>query len=122
MTVNPNELAQVHASMLEILCCVIAADGQLSRIEGTHLREAMKHARAPWDDAEFKTRVKAMIARIDELGFDRAFSECAPKVELLKRNGKTDQLRQYLTQVALADGISHQRETAVVAQIQKWLA
>ncbi len=112
---------ELYDYLLDLLCCVIAADGHLAQAEGERLREIMHSVGASWSDQEFYARFGNFVVRAKK-DANQVIADSMAKVPLFKKTGTHEVLSRCISLVVSADGVHDQREVAVYDQILKLLA
>lgn len=98
---RPNYLFDI---LLEVLCCLMVADGRASSSQKKCIRELMAKVRSPWTDTEVEDRMAKFIDRVRRGGYRRILAAALKDVGVFKRVGKQDVLLRCLDAVARADG------------------
>lgn len=121
---RPPQTAEAHSSnylfevLLEVLCCLMVADGRASSSEKTCIRELMAKVRSPWTDSEVDGHLAAFIDRVQSDGYRRTLASALKDVEVFKRVGKQDVLLRCLDAVAGADGKLGDRELQLCQRVR----
>lgn len=106
-----------HA-LLEILCCVMVADGHASKSEKERILELMTKVRSPWTNSEVNERMQAFIDRVRRDGYRRTLAGALKEVEIFKQINKQDILLRCLNAVAEADENLTDREIQLCQRIK----
>jgi hypothetical protein len=104
--------------LLEVLCCVMVADGRASSSEKKRIRELMAKVRSPWTDSEVDGRMAQFIDRVQKDGYRRTLATALKDVEVFKRVGKQDVLLRCLDAVARAGGTLGDRELQLCRRVK----
>jgi uncharacterized tellurite resistance protein B-like protein len=97
------ESTRIFAVLLDVLCCLMVADGRASNDEKKRIHEVMTRIRSPWNDTELDNRITAFIERLRRDGYRRTLSATLKDVKVFKHIGKPDALLKCLDAVASAD-------------------
>ncbi len=109
---------RVFDVMLEILCCLMVADGRASSAEKKRIREIMTKVRSPWSDSQIDDRISSFIDRVKTDGYRRTLDRALKDVQLFKHMGKQDVLLKCLDVVAHADGTVSDRELQLCQRVK----
>ena len=112
---GPNYLFDV---LLEVLCCLMVADGRASSSEKNRIRELMAKVRSPWTDSEVDDHMAAFINRVQRDGYRRTLAAALKDVDIFKRVGKQDVLLRCLDAVAGADEKLGDRELQLCQHVK----
>jgi len=112
---GPNHL---FAVLLEVLCCLMVADGRVSRSEKTRIRELMAKEHSPWTDAEIDDFMAAFIERVQMDGNRRTLAAALKDVAVFKQVGKQDTLMRCLDALATADEKLDDRELQLIERVR----
>ena len=89
--------------LLEILCCLMVADGRASTREKARIHDLMTRVQSPWSDSEIDDRIEEFLDRVQRDGYRRTQATALKNVELFRQIGKQDLLLKCLEIVAGAD-------------------
>lgn len=109
----------VFHAMLDILCCVMVADGRASRSEKRCIHELMTKLGSPWNDSEVTKRISAFIERVRKDGYQETLALALKEVKLFKRLGKQGVLLRCLDAVARADGNVTDKEFQLCRRVRE---
>lgn len=112
---RPNHLFDV---LLEVLCCLMVANGRASSSQKKCIRELMVKVRSPWTDAEVDDHITKFIDHVKTHGYRRILAAALKEVEVFKRMGKQDVLLRCLDAVARADGKLCDRELQLCQRVK----
>jgi uncharacterized tellurite resistance protein B-like protein len=115
---EPYRADRVFRVLLEILCCMMVADGRASNSEKHRIRELMTKIRSPWRDTEVDDQIAAFIDRVRRDGYRRTLASALKGVEFFKRMGKQDVLLRCLDAVARADDKLSDRELQLYQRVK----
>jgi uncharacterized tellurite resistance protein B-like protein len=104
--------------LLEILCCLMVADGRASSSEKKRIRELMTKVRSPWTDAEVDEHMAAFIDRVKTDGYRKTLAVALKDVEVFKHMGKQEVLLGCLDAVAKADDKVTDRELQLCQRVK----
>ena len=108
----------IYDALLEILCCVMAADGRVTKSERLCIADLMRKAKSNMADEEVDCRIDRCISSITSLGYRRVLAQALAKVSLFKRIGKQDILMRCIDAIIAADSKIDPREKALCDQIK----
>ncbi len=80
------ELAQekrkedLYELYLDMMCCVMCADGEVHPLEVRKIREVLETVGIPWDDESIKTRLKAFVYREETEGIKSVVAHTLTKI------------------------------------------
>lgn len=104
--------------LLDVLCCMMAADGRVTVSERTCVVGILSRLRSPWSDSEVQDRIGAFIARIQHRGYRAALDRVLEEVGLFKQLGIQGLLIECLDEVAAADDEVSERELRLCQRIR----
>lgn len=100
----------LHTALLEILGCMMVADGRASRSEKERIRDILTERQAPWSAEEMDQRIQLFIHRVKKNGYRQTVANAMGKIELFQRRNQSEILIESLDAVAAADGMVTERE------------
>jgi len=109
---------QLFRVLLEVLCCLMVADGRASSSEKQRIRELMAKLHSPWSDSEVNDRIAAFINRVQTNGYRKTLAVALKDVEVFKQVGKQEVLLRCLEAVAKADGTVSDRELQLCQRVK----
>jgi uncharacterized tellurite resistance protein B-like protein len=109
---------RVFSVLLDVLCCLMVADGRASSSEKKRIHELMTKVHSPWSDSELHDRIAAFIDRVQNDGYRRTLSAVLKDVEIFRRIGKQDVLLKCLDAVAQADENLTDRELQLCKRVK----
>ena len=113
---------QLFGFLLNILCCVMVADGRASKIEKTRIKSLMKKLRAPWTSDEVDERITSFIGEVQSKGFPKVLNESLRSVKWFRSQDRQEVLLKSIRAVALADGKASSKESVLCARIEGMLS
>lgn len=122
MTVEPPSIDPRYGDLLEALCCVLAADGKVSKSERKVIFEILTKIKAPITEEQFEASLAGFVARVKSGGMS---SVQEASIDRLKASsGDPADRRVYLQallMVAKADGEVDQREEKLISRYRNAL-
>lgn len=112
-------MEEVYEALLEIMSCVMVADGRASSSEKARIKELMKKVRVSWTPDEIDQRIAAFIGRVQSKGFKEVLDASLEKVRWFSAIGRTDILLQCVDRVMNADGKVSSDEQALCNKIRE---
>lgn len=112
------EAERLFRVMLEILCCLMVADGRASSSEKKRIHELMTKLRSPWNDSEVGERIADFIERVQKEGYRKTLAVALEDVKDFKKIGKQDVLLRCLDEVAQADEKVGDRELQLYQRVK----
>jgi uncharacterized tellurite resistance protein B-like protein len=103
--------------LLDVLCCLMVADGRASRSEKRCIHDLMIELHSPWNDSEIDDRIAQFIAWVQTDGYRKALAVSLKDVEVFKQVGRQDVLLKCLDSVAKADEKMTDRELQLCQRI-----
>ncbi len=116
--VNRDDL---YESLLDVICCVMVADGRASRREKAAICELMLRARVPWPVETVHERIAQFVQRVRTVGYRAVASEALSRAPLFKEAGRAAFLLKCVDFIATADGVVSPAEAAFRNRLQKAL-
>ena len=119
--------AEAHISdnafdvLIEVLCCVMVADGRASTSEKKCIRDLMAAVRASWTDCKVEAHITVFIGRVQKDGYRRTLASALKAVEVFKHTDKQSVLIQCLDAVVAADEQLDDREIQLCQRIKSCL-
>ena len=104
--------------LLDVLCCLIVADGRVSKSEKKCIHDLMTNLHSPWSDSEVDERIAAFIDRVQTNGYRKTLAVALKDVEVFKQVGKQEVLLRCLDAVAKADDKVTDREFQLCQRIK----
>jgi uncharacterized tellurite resistance protein B-like protein len=109
---------RVFGILLEVLCCLMVADGCASGREKKRVRELMARLHSPWSDSQLDDRIAAFIERVRSAGYRRTLAAALKDVVVFKHLGKQHVLLKCLDAVARADEKLSDRELQLCQRVR----
>ena len=109
----------LHGALLDILCCIMVADGRASTSEKKTIREVMSKVNSGWSDDECEGRISTFIGDIQTHGYQTILRTSLSRIPMFTRIGREGVLIKCVNLVANADGKLSERELALCDQIRK---
>ncbi len=107
--------------LLEILCCLMVADGSASSDEKKRIHELMAEVGSPWSSVELNGRITSFIDRVKTNGYRHTLAVALQDVKLFRNARKQEVLLKCLDAVALADGKTTERELQLCSRVRATL-
>lgn len=104
--------------LLEVICCLMVADGHASKSEKSRIMELMAKVRSPWTNSEVNERMQSIIDRVRRDGYRQTLGVTLKDVEVFKQIGKQEVLLRCLSAVAEADENLTDREIQLCQRIK----
>ncbi len=108
----------VFEALLDVLGCIMVADGRASRNEKKRISQVLRSLRAPWSDDEIESRISAFIAKVQSEGHRRTLAAALSSVDVFRQRGQQDLLLTCLDSLAKADESADERETQLINRIR----
>ena len=105
--------------LLDVLCCVMAADGRASAIEKQRIRTVMGKVQSTWSPTAVDEMIRRYIERVQKNGFGTVLKATLAGVDRLKKSGKGPVVLKCTEAIASADDEIHEREQKVCDRIRK---
>ncbi len=100
---RPTDADRLFVVLLELLCCMMVADGRASASEKKQIRDLLNYHGSPWTEPEISERISEFIDRIRTDGYRKTVAAALTEIDLFKEQGKQAILLQCLQAVANAD-------------------
>ena len=102
--------------VIDVLCCVMAADGTASRLEKKHICDAMEGLSTPYPREVTVTAIKSFVQLMKQCGYSRMFELTIHNARELGLLGTHEHLLHALSGVAESDREFTQRERKVIGR------
>lgn len=103
---------------LDVLCCVMVADGQATKVEKSRVCDVMQEIQPAWKRAAIGELIVRYIKRIKREGYKPVLTQTFAEVEFLDV-GKLENLSKCIKLIADADDTIDDRERKVCNMIMK---
>lgn len=105
-------------ALLDVLCCMMVADGRASSGEKKCIHELMEKVNAPWNNSEVYGRIAEFIERVQNDGFRRTLAKVLLRIQVFKQIGKQEILLKCLDAVSRSDGSLTEREIQLCNRVK----
>jgi uncharacterized tellurite resistance protein B-like protein/phage FluMu protein Com len=103
--------------LLDVLCCVMAADGVASKVEQTRVLEVMSKVQSAWSQAAVTQLMRRYVDRVKKVGYQPVLKATLAGVRRFKKTGKGDLVLKIIGYIASADDDINEREQEVCDRI-----
>lgn len=107
----------IHTALLEIVCCVMVADGRATAKERSAIRDVMKRVDAGWSPHDHDEQVMAFIEDVRKCGFSAVLNRVVNRVSIFKEFGCEHVLTKAVDLVGNIDGKKSERVRKVCERI-----
>lgn len=104
---------EFHETLFDMLCCIIAADGHVSRSEKARVLELIAEAGAPWTAESVESLITGFVQRVRTTGYSRVVASTLTRVATYKDVGRRRTLQRLLGSLADADAALAPKEKAL---------
>lgn len=108
-------------AVLEMLGCLMVADGRASTAERAAIKDLLRNVKCPWDDGETDRRLSHFVTRVQENGYRSVLASALQDVRGMSSEADKAVLLQCLETVSLADGKVTDREKQLINRIRATL-
>ncbi|HMP01176.1 MAG TPA: DUF4236 domain-containing protein [Gemmatales bacterium] len=106
-------------TLLEILCCLMVADGRATSNEKKRIRELLASVKAPWSESDVDDRMAEFIERVQVDGYRSTVAAVLKEVERFNRVGKQDVLLHCLEVLASTNDKLGDRERQLCQRVKE---
>jgi hypothetical protein len=100
---------ELQTALFKILCCLMAADGKVSKNEKIAMRSIMTRVDTKWTSDYFETRLASFVSDVKALGYQTVLRNAVRQLPLFKQKGRDRILLECINSIANADGVVSQR-------------
>lgn len=108
----------LHHALFRLLCCVMVADGRVSRTEREKIMAVMKRMKSGWSDEKCHQRIDSFIGDVKSMGFASVLDRAIDESKIFCGTGHESIVLKCLDEVAQADGVLHERESELLTRIR----
>ena len=118
--ISEETLYEYHYELLlDVLCCVMAADGVASKVEQTRVLEVMSKVQSSWSQAAVTQLMRRYVDRVKKVGYQPVLKATLAGVRRFKKTGKGDFVLKIIGYIASADEDINEREQEVCDRIRR---
>ena len=119
-SISDETLYEYHYEvLLDVLCCVMAADGVGSKVEQTRVLEVMSKVQSAWSQAAVTQLMRRYVDRVKKVGYQPVLKATLAGVRRFKKTGKADFVLKSIGYIASADDDINEREQEVCDRIRR---
>lgn len=107
--------------LLDSICCVMCADGQMSSNEQHAVRAILGKTACPWSNEEIDQKIMDFLIRRKKLGAEQLLEQTCENLDIFKKAGKEKILLKCIDYMAQADGSIDESEIKVRKKIESAL-
>ena len=119
---TPVRARDIHGALLDVMCCVMVADGRASKSERVRIRQLLAKLNVPWDPVHIERKLAEFVERVRCKGYSTVLAEACANAAIFKGTGNEQTLLRCLDAVAAADGTVDVAERKVCDRIRSALA
>ena len=115
------ERPNIFSILLDAICCVMCANGKMSRREQKTIHAILKKVKCPWTANDVGNQTANFLQRVEETGLDTITDETCEKLSEFRRRGKEYVLLKCIDYMVNADGIVDEKEMEVCGKFKSAL-
>ena len=105
--------------LLDVLCCVMTADGVASKQEQQRVITVMNKVQSTWSKAAVTQLIRRYVDRVKKVGYQPVLKATVAGVRQFKKTGKGDTVLRCIDYIASADQDINEREQEVCDRIRR---
>ena len=115
------ERINIFSILLDAICCVMCADGEMSPQEQKTIRAILKKVKCPWTPEDLGKQITNFLQRVETKGLSAVTEETCGKLGEFKRRGKEYVLLKCINYMVTADDIVDQKELRICEKFKSAL-
>ena len=115
------ERVNIFSILLDAICCVMCADGKMSRREQKTVHAILKKVKCPWTAEDVGKQMTNFLQRVEIKGLGTVTEQTCEKLSEFKRRGKEYVLLKCIDYMVKADGIVDEKEIEICGKFKSAL-